>query len=451
MRSIFTARPAYAAGGGHHPHARELEEISKLLETQPRAARLVHQDLTRHGLINESRGRSGMSAEQVLRAAILRQIEGLSYRDLAFWMADSTTCRTFCRFDDPDDVPARSTLHRNIKALSISTLQMIHRLVVLGAQREGVEDGKTIRVDCSTVKASIHAPTDSTLLWDTVRVLARLMKQARPWSDVRWTDRQRQSKRRTVAIQHAARAEARRPLYRDLLRATEHTLADAERVARSLEDARRDEEPIARAVGLARQIRHHVRLGRSVVKQTRRRIELDEAVPPADKLVSIFEPDTDIIVKDRRETLYGHKVRFSFGASGLVTGMRILDGNPADSTLAVDAAKQNKQLYGKAPESICFDGAFASKRNLADIKALGVQNVVFSKRRGIAIEEMTDSVQTYRKLRNFRAGAEANISFLKRALGLARCLWRSLSSFHSYVWLGVIAANLLTIARALSA
>lgn len=451
MRSIFSDRPAPAAAAVRHPYARELELISRLLEEQPRAARLVHQDLTHHGLIDASRGRSGMSADQVLRAAILRQIEGITYEDLAFRLEDSATCRSFCRFESAEAVPSRSTLHRNIKALSVSTLQMVHRLVVRCAQGKGIEDGEAIRVDCSTVKAPIHAPTDSTLLWDTVRVLVRLMKQASTWSDARWTNRQRQSKRRAMAIQHASSAGARRSLYRELLRATEQTSADAERVAASLEQARRDEEPIAPAVALAQRIRHHVRLGRRVVDQTRRRVELDEVVPPGEKVVSIFEPHTDIIVKDRRETLYGHKVRFSFGASGLVTGMRILDGNPADATLAVDAAKQDKKLYGKPPVSICFDGAFTSKRNLADIKALGIENVVFSKRRGIAIEDMTDSARKYRELRNFRAGAEANISFLKRAVGLARCLWHSLPSFHSYVWLGVIAANLLTIARLLTA
>jgi IS5 family transposase len=177
-----------------------------------------------------------------------------------------------------------------------------------------------------------------------------------------------------------------------------------------------------------------------------------ESVPASDKIVSIFEPHTDIIVKDRRETLYGHKVRFGFGASGLVTSARILDGNPFDVLLAVDAAKQEKKLHhNRPPAAMTFDGAFASRRNLADLKALGVEHVVFSRRRGIAIEEMTDSRRKYRQLRNFRAGAEAYISFLKRGLGLARCLWRSLRSFHSYVWLGIIAADLLILARRLLA
>src|SRR4029079_7948132 len=126
----------------------------------------------------------------------------------------------------------------NIQALSPSTLEAIHALVVRCAQDKGIEDGRTIRVDCSTVKANIHAPSDSALLWDSVRVLSRLMKQASALDRTRWTDRRRQAKRRMLAIHNAPNAQARWPLYRDLLRATEQTLADAERVVSSLEQTR---------------------------------------------------------------------------------------------------------------------------------------------------------------------------------------------------------------------
>jgi transposase, IS5 family len=446
MRRIFNDRPAPFAEAVRHRYARELEAISKLLDEQPRAARLVHADLTRHGLIDATRGREGMSAEQVLRVAVLRQIQGDSYEDLAFRLEDSATCRAFCRFDSDGSVPSKSTLHRNVKALSLTTLQSIHAMLVHCADEEGVEDGEAIRVDCSTVKAPIHPPSDSSLLWDSARVLARLMKRAKEWSDESWTNHSRQAKRRYVAIHHARNEQERQPLYRDLLRAVEQMIADAERVAASLEQAGGG-PPSAPALALAQRIRHHIELGRRVVEQTRRRVQLGETVPASDKLVSIFEPHTDIIVKDRRETLYGHKVRFGFGASGLISSVRIVDGNPADSTLAVDAAKQEMKLHGRAPKQMAFDGAFASKSNLADLQKLGVEDVAFSRHRGIAIEDMTGCVRTFRKLRNFRAGAEACISFLKRTLGLGRCLWRSLPSFHAYVWLAIIAANLMTIAR----
>jgi IS5 family transposase len=73
--------------------------------------------------------------------------------------------------------------------------------------------------------------------------------------------------------------------------------------------------------------------------------------------------------------------------------------------------------------------------------------VVFAKSRGLTVEEMAGNATTFRALRNFRAGIEATISYLKRCVGWARCAWRSLRSFTSYAWASVVTANLLLIAR----
>jgi len=57
-----------------------------------------------------------------------------------------------------------------------------------------------------------------------------------------------------------------------------------------------------------------------------------------------------------------------------------------------------------------MDGGFASKENLALAIEKGVQDVCFSKRRGMAIADMARSTRIYRKLWRFRAGVEAGIS-----------------------------------------
>ena len=90
---------------------------------------------------------------------------------------------------------------------------------------------------------------------------------------------------------------------------------------------------------------------------------------------------------------------------------------------------------------------FASRDNLAAAKALGVRDMAFHKKRGLAIEEMVKSRWVYRKLRNFRAGIEAGISCLKRGFGLARCTWRGLARFKAYVWSAAVAYNLALLAR----
>jgi len=192
---------------------------------------------------------------------------------------------------------------------------------------------------------------------------------------------------------------------------------------------------------------HFFALGERVEDQTHRRVMFGEQVPVEEKLVSIFEEHTDIIIKDRRDVLYGHKVCLATGASGLVLDAVVLDGNPADSTLAIDMIDRQVRLQGRAPRQAAFDGGFSSKANLGAIKKLGVEDVCFSKGRGLEITDMVRSDWVYKKLRNFRAGVEAGISFLKRCFGLDRCTWSGLASFKAYTWASVVAANLLMLAR----
>jgi transposase, IS5 family len=131
----------------------------------------------------------------------------------------------------------------------------------------------------------------------------------------------------------------------------------------------------------------------------------------------------------------------------LITDCHVEKGNPADSTLAVRMVERHMERYGHAPKQACFDGGFSSRANLEEIKRLDVGDVVFAKAKGITVDEMAGNAKTFRALRNFRAGIEATISYLKRCVGWARCAWRSLRSFTTYAWASVVTANLLLIAR----
>jgi IS5 family transposase len=102
---------------------------------------------------------------------------------------------------------------------------------------------------------------------------------------------------------------------------------------------------------------------------------------------------------------------------------------------------------GKAPRQTAADGGYASRANLTAAKARGVVDVAFHKKCGIALADMVKSRWVYRKLRNFRAGIEAGISCLKQAYGLARCSWRGLDHFKTYIWSAVVAHNLVLLAR----
>lgn len=441
MRDSRTAQAPLVFEYVDHQHAEELEAMGKLLDLLPQSIwDAVRRDLV--GKRNEKRGRTGMSAEQVVRVMVVKQLTKVSYQRLSYLLLDSRGYDGFCGLP-PRKRFSAATLQDNVSRLSPATLESLNRALMAIANDEGIERGEKLRADTTNIETNIHEPTDSSLLGDANRVLVRLMKQARREYGIKFTNHGRRAKKRVYAILHAARKkELRDRLYRDLLKVTGWTLDEAQRVASELR-ARNDLVADAIAIELAR----FGVLTKQVVDQTTRRIVNGEKVPHDEKLVSIFETHTNILVKGHREVEYGHKVCLSTGASGLVTDAMILDGNPGDVTLTKTVVERHNEIFDRAPRQAAFDGGFASQANLAALKEMGVEDVAFSKPCGLSIHDMAKSTWVFKCLRNFRTAIEGTISFLKRCFGLARCTWRTLKGFKSYVWGSVVSANLLILAR----
>lgn len=424
----------------HHSHIAELQEMSRILDENPDIAEAAHTDLVRD-VRADTGAEATLSADQVVRAAILYQSNGWSFEELAFELCYHAAYRAFCRLG-LDQHPAKSTLHRDISQIEPETWEAIHRIVIGYAKRIGVEDGKKVRTDCTVMETTIHAPSDSSLLSDCVRVLTRQLKRARDVVNVSYSNHCKRAKRRAFGIQNAKSMQQRVPLYLDLLKVTKKTLGYARRTAAALKQRKHPLAP-AHHSGLQETIELTIR----VIDQTERRIVHGASVPAGEKIVSIFEPHTDVIRKDRRETLYGHKLCLSAGASNLITDCLVLDGNPADSTLTVEMIERHIELFQQVPEQVAFDGAFASIDNLAVLKARGIRDVGFTKARWASITDMVKDSRVYKKLRHFRAGVEGIISFLKRVFGVDRCRRKSLRSFKTYAFSSVVSANLLVLAR----
>jgi transposase, IS5 family len=423
-----------------HAHISELEEISRILDENPEVAQAAHSELVR-GVRSDTGAKAKLSADQVVRVTILYQSNRWSFDELAFELSYNTAYRRFCRLGFGQHV-SRSTLNRDIGRLGPETWEAIHRIVIGYARDIGVEDGKKVRTDCTVMETTIHEPTDSSLLWDCVRVLTRQLDRASAVVNVAYSDHCKRAKRRAFGIQNAKSKKERVQLYLELLKVTKRTLGYAKRTVTALGLRK---HPLAEAHRVA--LQETIELTLRVIDQTERRVVNGESVPASDKIVSIFEPHTDVICKARRETLYGHKLCLSAGASGLITDCNVLDGNPADSTLTVEMMRRHTVLFGEAPEQAAFDGAFGSGSNLEKLKEMGIRDVGFSKARWAKLTDMVKDSWTYKKLRHFRAGVEGIISFLKRAFGVDRCRRKGLRSFKVYALSSVVSANLLTLAR----
>jgi IS5 family transposase len=424
-----------------HEIGRELKAMSAWLDEHRALFGLVAADLRRHGV--KETGRHGLPAESVLRCAVLKQHRQLSYQELAFHLEDSASFRAFARLPW-SWTPRKSVLHKTISAIRAETWEAINRALLSSAAEAQLERGRVVRLDSTATAALVHEPSDSSLLWDAVRVMARLLQAANALGAgiaLAWRDHQRAAKKRARDIQYTRGRPKRVQLYRELIKITQATLAYLHQAAMQL----------AGAAGLAvelwqAKVRHYRPLIEQIIAQTERRVLAGEAVPAGDKLVSLFEPHADIIRKGRK-VAYGHKLNLTTGRSGLILDVVIEAGNPADSERLLPMLERHIAFYGQAPRQAAADGSFASRDNLRQAKAQGVRDMAFHKRGGLRIEDMVRSRWVYRKLRNFRAGIEADISCLKRAYGLARCTWRGLGHFRAYVWSAVVAYNLALVAR----
>jgi IS5 family transposase len=427
-----------------HEIGRELQAISNWLDHHAEILEWVAADLQQVPV--SDCGRKGLPVESVLRCAILKQYRQVSYEELAFYLLDSYSFQAFARLP-LGIIPKKAVLQRTIGRISDATWEKINQVLLGHAQAEGVERGRVIRLDSTATDSPIHEPSDSRLLWDGVRVLARLFEQAQELSgnvSLPYRNHQRRAKKRMRTIHHTRSQAKKVALYQDLIQVTRMSLAYIDPVYQALAASLAD--PAGCTAWLA-EVNHYRGLIERVIDQTERRVFQGEKVPAQEKLFSLFEEHTDIIVKGSRDIQYGHKLNLMTGQSGLVLDVVIEDGNPADTERFIPMLDRHIQHYGKAPRQVATDGGYASTDNLRQAKEKGVKDVAFHKKKGLKVEAMTKSDWVYRKLRNFRAGIEAGISYLKRSFGLGRCRWKGLAHFKAYVWASVVTHNLVTLAR----
>src|ERR1700736_4467034 len=304
----------------------ELKAISQWLDRQRPLVSLVAGDLRRSGL--RETGRRGLPAETVLRCALLKQQRQLSYDELAFHLEDSASFRAFARLPLAWS-PKRSVLHQTISAIRPETWEAVNRALLASAKQKKRESGATVRIDSTVSAALMHEPSDSALLWDAVRVMTRLLRQAsvvRGAPLILWRDRRRMAKKRARAIDYSRGQDKKRQLYRELIAATRATLAALQGAA----------EQLANVGGMAAErwrarLSHYLPLIEPILAQSERRVLEGLTVPASEKLVSLFEPHADIIRKGGRDVQYGHKLNLVTGKSGLILDVVVEAGNPADA------------------------------------------------------------------------------------------------------------------------
>jgi len=435
-----------------------LETISDLLHQQDEVIEQVRQDLVR-GLKNPQTGRNGLTPEQVLRCLVLKQIKNWDYRELRERIADGYTLRSFTAFGS-QPVPKHDAFNRAFHRLTPETLQIINELVVQAAVDLGLENGKALRVDTTVVQTDIHHPTDSTLLWDTVRVLTRLvgnLSEAAGCAIQGFRNHTRAARRRMQQIQRMTpqqRQQQQTQKYRELIDLTQEVIDGARQALTNTRITKsRDLRSVALIDQLRKQIEQYCQLGQRVIEQTRRRVLAGEQVPSEEKIYSIFEPHTDLIKRGKANTPveFGHKVFLAESAKGLITQYQVLDGNPVDQQQVAASLQAHCEFFGRAPELYSADRGFYSEANVRTCEQQGVEVISIPQRGGQKSEQQQalEKSPAFKKGQRFRAGIEGRISVLFRGRGMKRCYAHGQQRFELLVGAAVLANNLLRIATLL--
>lgn len=439
------------------------EEVNDLWEPWMRAAdqilddeQLIEQVFEAQGRRwkeSRTRGRLQTPSEVVLRLLILKHVRNWSYQTLEREVRANLVYRAFARIGG-EKVPDAKTMGRLGQVIGPEVVAGLHQRIVELAVEKKVVRGRKMRVDTTVVETNIHYPTDSGLLGDGARVLTRLMKRitgtVSGWKE-RVRDRMRSVRKKVVGVAIAARrkgeagVEQRRGLYKGLLSLSRKIVNQAGRVAKEV--AALPKKTQAQVRGLVEQMEVMQERTRQVIRQAQARI-FDGDTKHPDKVVSVFEPHTEIIRKGKasKPTEFGKMVKVQEAENQIVTHYQVYDTRPADSDLLVDAVTKHEELLGRVPDLVAADAGFYSQANEKALGEKGVKRVSIPNRNTKSEARRTHHKQRWFKNgQRWRTGCEGRISVLKRRHGLDRCLYPGQDGMKRWVGMGVIADNLINI------
>lgn len=409
--------------------------IDTILEKHPELYVHLQQDILNGNKLSEFGRKDIPSIEQIVRAAIYKELKQLDYRQLQYHQEDSRICEQFVKLDD-GRIYSFQMYQKYISKIKAENLQKL--LVDLNkiAIKEGLEDLKKIRIDSTVTETNIHYPTNNSLVWDCIRESDRLLSQLNEEvKSLGYRDYTVAAKKTYFKINVTKSKDKRTDLF------VKQLLVFTKCINQVSNAIKKNEGCSLSAVIIELALEQLLPVMKQVYSMTERREIKKETVANEDKIYSIYEQHTDIIVKGGREVKFGHKINLATGKSNLVLNCEVLKGNPSDSTLYQKTLDKIKIDYNTTPRDCVTDGSYASKANLKYAEGKGVVNIVFNKIVG-SLKNTVSSLNMETKLKKWRSGIEANISNIKRGFGLFRCNWKGQAHFEAKVMWSVIGYNI---------
>src|SRR5665811_139302 len=416
--------------------------VDSILEQHPGLVSLLENDIVMGEKRNTFGRRDTPSVEQIVRATIYKELKGLTYRELAYHQGDSRICSHFLKIDElrPFSFQVLQKYISKIKAGNLDRFLVELNKVAIG---EGLEDLEKVRQDSTVVETDIHYPTNNSLVWDCIKESHRLLKHLeKEIADLGVRDYTKGAKKTFFKINNTKGRDKRANLFKKQLITFTKSINQVSNAVKKKQGCN-----IKGAV-LQMELERLLPVMRQVFAFTEKKEVRGLKVPSREKLFSIHEQHTDIIVKGGRKVQFGHKINISTGRSNLVLTCDILRGNPRDTDLYGPALDKLVEDYCVTPRDYATDGGYASAANARHAKKKGIVNIVFNKVVG-SMRNQVRSLNMETRLKKWRSGIEANISNLKRGFSLERCNWKGWAHFRAKVLWGIIGYNIRVMTNAM--
>ena len=429
----------------------EYKRVDEQLQKYPEILEAAHRDLEKLCKADPTRNRQpDFTTENLFRAVLVMQIEGLPYREVTVRIAESKTLQNFCRLTKKETI-SQMLICSAFGAITPETWQTINQFYALRMKQEEKITTDNIRIDTTVVETNIHYPTDSSLLWDTYRVIDRIWTQALDLGlspilpAFRFHPKKIRKLHLTITRFAASKGGRRKQLvkssYKTLIERTVEALIKAKEIAMCLKTSNS-----IIAVGLGIELASYFPAMEKVVDAARRRYD-GEKVPNEDKVFSIFEAHTELIQRGKRDKPieFGHKILLSESKEKFITDYEVFLRSPSDTTLLEPAVERHEALFQSCPSGVAADMGLHPGKDEFDglvddydgkVKYFGVPG---------RLREFGDALMS--TFQRWRAGIEGTISCLKRAFRLSRCHFKGFKNFCSGVGSAIFCHNILTMVR----
>ena len=416
--------------------------IDECLNANPLILWLVHEDLEK--LSESKEGREAKFTTEILfRALIVHQIEKTPLRETIIRIAESPTLQSFIRLG-PRSVPDFTFLNRAFKAITPETWKMVNEELARYAVKQCAVDVSQIRADTTVIESNIHYPTDSSLLWDSYRVLSRLLRAVRGEEPELCPHRfhDKKAKKDLVYVHRYMRSGSKarqREMKRRFQRLHDSVCRLQDIAAPLLKPLAANESLVLR--GLGAELKHYLPLTRKVCRAAKRAALKGETVPASDRVFSIFEEHTELIKrgKSNKPVEFGHALWLAQSRGKFITDYEVMEEKIPDTELLDEITRRHKAFFRKYPKAVTADTGFRAQPE----EMAKVQKHVET----VAVPGRGQSRAKIDKCwHHFRAGIEGSISVLKRAFRLSICMYRGFKSFAAAVGMAVFCHNLVNLA-----